>query len=140
MSKSKCSRCSLHANYSVRIFVNLSKIAHFTARQRSCGKVMFSQVYVILFRGSRVSLVSGPFLIPDPMSFLGGKGVGYLWPHVPSGGRVSLDSYPPPPRYPLGLPYPLEYPVPATSKTGGAHPTAMLSCYVSDQITFNKFG
>ena len=50
----------------------------FTDCQRSWGKVMLSQVSVILLgRGSRVSLVPGHFLAPCPMSF-------------PKEGRLSL--------------------------------------------------
>ena len=50
----------------------------FTDCQRSWGKVMLSQVSVILLgRGSRVSLVPGHFLAPGTMSF-------------PKEGRLSL--------------------------------------------------
>ena len=50
----------------------------FTDCQRSWGKVMLSQVSVILLgRGSRVSLVPGHFLAPCPMFF-------------PKEGRLSL--------------------------------------------------
>ena len=74
-----------------------------TDRQRSCGKVMFSQASVCS-QGGRVSLVLGPFcgvgypfckvfsrwgcrvsLVPGPFC-----GVGYPWYQVLSGGRVSL--------------------------------------------------
>ena len=42
----------------------------FADRQRSCSKVMFSQVPVIVSIGrGRVSLVPGSFLVIGPMSF-----------------------------------------------------------------------
>ena len=67
----------MHLNYDVFV----------TARNSSCGKVMFSDACVC----HSVHGV-GYFwcLVPGPMSFLG---VGYLWSHVPSGGgrRVSRD-------------------------------------------------
>ena len=38
----------------------------FTSRQRSCGKVMFSQLFVCPHGGGRVSLLPRPFLVPVP--------------------------------------------------------------------------
>ena len=74
-----------------------------TDRQRSCGKVMFSQASVCS-QGGRVSLVLDPFcgvgypwykvlsrwgcrvsLVPGPFC-----GLGYPWYQVLSGGRISL--------------------------------------------------
>ena len=59
---------------------------------------MFSQVGVChsVHRGSRVSLVAGPFLVPGPMSFPGV--IGYLRDRVSRGcrisrGRVSWSEY-----------------------------------------------
>ena len=51
---------------------------------------MFSQACVILSTGGggRVSLIPGPFLVPGPIFFWAGVGVGYLEGRV-SGGRVS---------------------------------------------------
>ena len=60
----------------------LSRILYLiTARQRSCGKVMFSQVCVCLRKGGEwVCLVSGPFW--------GGVGGVYAWSQTPSEGYV----------------------------------------------------
>ena len=59
-----------------------------TARQWSCGKVMFSQELGYLW-------CQVLFLVPGLMSFLG---VRYLWSHAPSGGGYTLP--------PLGYPTP----------------------------------
>ena len=63
----------------------------FTDRQRSCGKVMFSQVSVILlggygFPGTR----SFPERAKDILGIRSFSGVGYPWTKVLSGGRVSV--------------------------------------------------
>ena len=55
-----------------------------TARQRSCGTVMFSKACVCSRGDGHLSSQA----LPGPMSF---QGVGYLWSHVPSeSGKVSL--------------------------------------------------
>ena len=82
-----------------------------TARQRSCGKVMFSQVCVILstgwgwvgMHGSRSLLGVG--VMPGSRSVLGGvvmsgpkpllRGGGYAWSQVPSWSWVNLEGTPP---------------------------------------------
>ena len=56
-------------------FLHTIDVTIFITRQRSCGKVMFLQVSVILFgMGGGVSLVPDPFLVTCPMS-LPGKGI-----------------------------------------------------------------
>ena len=52
---------------------------YYSAKFSSCEMVMFPQASVNLFTGEdRVSLVPGPFQVPDPMSFWasGIQGVG----------------------------------------------------------------
>ena len=53
-----------------------------TDYKRSCGKVMFPQVFVCPWGRVRVSLVLGPF-----------QGVGYHWSQVLGGGRLSGGGY-----------------------------------------------
>ena len=89
----------------------LSPLTHnicvFTARQRSFGKVMFSQVFVCS-QG-----ISGARPLPGNWSHVLLDGVRYFWSHVPQKGHGT--------RYTLT-------PSPGTTKAGSTHPTCMLSC------------
>ena len=90
-----------------------------TARQRSCGKVMFSQVSVILFTGGVwCHLLYGPIFFPEgydatsclvPCSFQRGA-----WRHILSG--------------PMFLPGGVSCSPPYGGREGGTHPTGMQSC------------
>ena len=72
--------------------------------------------------------------VSGPMSFLG---VGYLWSHVLSGGRVSggvghLGGRASGGQGIRGIP-------PKTTKAGGMHPTGMLSRFLIELIINNLF-
>ena len=91
----------------------------------------------------RVPLVPGPFLIPGPMSFLWGR-VSLVPCSFWRRGRVSLVpchflgggyTVPPSPWIPYCpcIPYPQ-----LSQKTGGTHPTEMLSCMLNINIAMSQ--
>ena len=97
----------------------------FTARQRSCGKVMFSFCHSVR-GGIRLYLVQGSFPMPGPMLYCG-VGIGYLEGEG-IGDRLSGVGYQVWGGFLEGRVYTPQCPTPGTTKADGTHPIGMLSC------------
>ena len=91
-----------------------------TVRQRSCGKVMFSQVFVCPREGVAYLWFQVPSLSLVPCPFWGGYGISLPCPFLEGGGGIQGIGYAHP-RYPTAFPS-------GTTKASGTHPTGMLSC------------